>query len=86
MPRALTELQFYNQRKSGEGRRPALSFLSRHHASIIGSASRLSWGFSCPYMVKLGPQITAFRGWREHVRGLINLLSSRAGCGPHAPC
>ena len=82
--RALTGLQFYNRRKSGEGRRPALSFSTRRHASIIGSASRLSRGISCPYMVKLGPQITSFHGWREHVLGLINLLSSLAGCGPHA--
>ena len=39
-----TGLQFHHQRKSGEGRRPPLSFLSRRHASIIGSASRLSRG------------------------------------------
>ena len=37
-------LQFYNQRKSGEGRRTSLSFLSRGHASIISSSSRLSKG------------------------------------------
>ena len=36
-------LQLYNQRKSGEGERRSLSFLSRHHASII-NISRLIRG------------------------------------------
>ena len=34
--------------KVGRGRRPSLSFLSRCHASIISSSSRLSKGFFLP--------------------------------------
>ena len=52
MPRARTGLQVRHQRRSGEGRRPSLSFLSRRYASIIGPASRLSRGVFLPYMVK----------------------------------
>ena len=40
-PQELTGLQFYNQSKSGRGRRAFLSFLSRCHASIIRSSFRL---------------------------------------------
>ena len=72
MPRARTGLQVRHQRRSGEGRRPSLSFLSRRYASIIGPASRLSRGVFLPYMVKLGPQITSFHAWEEHVLGLMN--------------
>ena len=59
MPQELIGLQFYNQRKSGEGRR-SLFFLSRCHVSIIRSSSRLGGRVFCPYMVKLGPQIIVF--------------------------
>ena len=41
-------------------------------ASPPGSAG----GFSCPYMVKLGPQISVFHVFREHSLEIINLLSS----------
>ena len=46
---------------------------------IPSLASPLGWAgeFSCPYMVMLYVS-------REHALGLINLLSSLAGCGPHA--
>ena len=40
-----------------------MSFLSRHQASIINSSSRLDRGI----FLFLGPQITVFSVWREHV-------------------
>ena len=61
--------------KVGRGRRTSLSFLSRCHASII-SSSRLSRGVFLSLMVKLGPQVIVFPGCREHVLGIINLVSS----------
>ena len=42
-PWEFTALQFYNQKKD-EGGRLSLSFLNRHHASIISSSSGLSMG------------------------------------------
>ena len=47
----------------------------RHHASIISSFSRLSKGIFL-FLVKLGPQITVFYVYREHVLGITNLLST----------
>lgn len=44
----------------GKGRRPALSFLSRHQVFIINSFSRLSRGVRLSVRVRLGPQITVF--------------------------
>lgn len=84
MPRELTELQFYNQKKSWEERE--FLYLSWVNVMLPSSCPPPGWAgeSSCPYVVKLGPQITSFHGWREHVLGLINLLSSLAGCGPHA--
>ena len=41
-PWEFTALQFYNRKM--RGRRPSLSFLNRHHASIISSSSGLSMG------------------------------------------
>ena len=38
--------------------------------------SGLAGEFSCPYMVRLGPPIIVFYVCREHVLGIINLLSS----------
>ena len=43
----LTGLQFYNQRKSGQGEKKFF-VLSRCHSSIISSSSRLSRGISLP--------------------------------------
>ena len=40
-PQELTGLQVHNQRKSGAGKKTFFSFLSRCHASIISSSSRL---------------------------------------------
>ena len=70
--RELIGLSFYNQRKSGERRKPFLSFLSRCHSPPPGWAGE----FSRPYMVKLGAQIIVFYVCREHALGIINLLSS----------
>ena len=76
----VSALQFYNQRK--RGKKKNLSFLSRQHASIIRSSSRLGREFSCPFMVKLGSQMIGvcvvffFNLCREHVLGIINLPSS----------
>ena len=49
IPRELSGLQFYNQRKVGRGKRPlSASFLSRHQTSIISFSSRVGRGvFSC---------------------------------------
>ena len=44
MPQELSGLQFYNQRKSVEGNKTTSSFLSRQHASIISSSSKLHGG------------------------------------------
>ena len=44
--------------KVGVGKRP--SFLSRHHASIIISSSKLGSGVFLSCMVKLGPHIIVF--------------------------
>ena len=43
MTQELTGLQFYNQRKSGEEEN-FFVFLSKHHASIVCSSSRLGRG------------------------------------------
>lgn len=77
-PQELTGLQFYSQRKSGEGENNF--FLSRLHASII-SSSRLSRGV----LWSLCGQARSTNDWfllfRELVLGLMNSLSSRVGCG-----
>ena len=75
-PWVLSGLYFYNQRNGGRERRPSLSFLSRHHASIISSSSRLGREVSCPCLVKLGPQIIVFYVCGEHVLRIIKPLSS----------
>ena len=83
----VSALQFYNQRKRGK-KKKNLSFLSRQHASIVRSSSRLGREFSCPFMVKLVSQMIGvcvcvcffffffFNLCREHVLGIINLPSS----------
>ena len=61
-PKNLVGCSFIIKRK-GVGRGTSLSFLSRHQASIINSSSRLDRGI----FLFLGPQITVFSVWREHV-------------------
>ena len=59
-------LQFYNQKKSEGG-----GILCHSWVDIRLPSSILPPGwtgeFSCSYMIKLGPQITVFYVWREHV-------------------
>ena len=70
-PQELIGLQFYSQRKSGEGENNF--FLSRLYASII--ISRLSRGVFLSLGGQAGPQMIVFYVFREHL-GIINLLSS----------
>ena len=77
MPWELTGLQFHNQRKMGRGRKTSLSFLSRHHASIIS----FSFSFSKGVSLTLHGQARSinycfFIVCRERVLGIINLLTS----------
>ena len=74
-PENLLGYSFIIKGKMGRGRRTSSSFLSRHHASIISSSSRLSQGIFL-FLGKLGPQITVFYVYREHVLGITNLLST----------
>ena len=78
VPCELTRLQFYNQSKSGEERRPSLSFLSKEDImfSSLTPPSGCTEEFSCPWVVKLVPHIIDFYVCREHTLGIINLLSS----------
>ena len=62
------------------GREGTLCFLGRHHASIISSSSMLGKGV----FLSLGGQARStnyyfFYVCREHVLGIINLLSSPGG-------
>ena len=75
IPQELSGLQFYNQRKSGVGEK-TFFFLSRRHASIISSSSRLSRRVFSPRVVKPGPQILVLYVFKDHVLGIINVLSS----------
>ena len=55
VPRKLSGLQFYNQRKIWEGEeRTFFLILERHQTFIISSSSMLYRGVSCPYKVKPG--------------------------------
>ena len=58
-PWELSWLQFYNQRKSGEGENFYLSWADIMLPSLVPPPG---WAgeFSCLYMVKLGPQTTVF--------------------------
>ena len=59
-PQELTGLQFYNQSKSGEREKSfCLSWVDVMFPSS-GPPSGWAGEFSCPYVVKLGPQIVAF--------------------------
>lgn len=84
--RALSGLQFRNQRRSREEGRTPLSLPSRCHAAISSSSrpGRQEGAFSCPSVVELGPQITALQVCREHGPGATN-LASWAGSGARAP-
>ena len=64
----------YSKEKWGRGK--VLSFLNRHHASIISSSSRLSGGVFLSLRGQAGPQIIVFYVCREHVLGIFNFLSS----------
>ena len=101
-PENLVGYSFMIKKKVGRGKRPLYSsFLTRHHASIISSSSRLGWTvflslhgqartvmalwknyFRSQYSEGLSlwhvtfPQIIVFSVCREHILGVINLLSS----------
>ena len=77
MPWEFIGLQFYNQRKRWRGGKELLC-LSWVDITFSSSAPPPGWAgeFSCPYMVKLSPQIIVFYVCRKHVPGIINLLSS----------
>lgn len=81
--RALSGLQFCNQRRSGKEGRTPLSLPSRCHAAISSSSrpGRREGAFSCPSVVELGPQISALQVCTEHGPGATN-LASWAGSGP----
>ena len=83
-PRNLLGYSFIIKGKVGRGRRTSLPFLSRCHASITSSSSRLSRGVFLSLVVKLGPQVTVFHVCREHVLGTVNLVSSLGRYGSHA--
>ena len=75
-PKNLLGHSFIIKGKGGRGRRPSLSFLSRPHASIISFPSRLGRGV---FLSLHGPTRSTnycFYVSREHVLGIINLLSS----------
>ena len=75
-PENLLGYSFIIKGKVGRGRRPSLSFLNRRRIFIIGSSSRLSREVLLSLLVKLGLQMIVFWMCREHVLGIINLLSS----------
>ena len=64
------------KKKSGKGEKTSLSFLSRHHASIISSSSRLSRKVSVSLHGQARFTSCCFYVCRDHVLGIINLLSS----------
>ena len=96
-PKNFLDYSFIIKEKVGRERRTSLSFLSRRcasiissfcHASIISSSSSWAGEFSCPYVVKLSPQISGFFFFfhvcKKHILGIINLLSSLCRYGSHA--
>ena len=62
-------LHFYNQRKSGDSRKTTSSFLSRHHASIISSSSRLGRGV---FLFLYGQARTVMALWKTYVKSQYN--------------
>ena len=91
LPKNLVGSCFIIKGKVGRGRRPPpSSFLSRRHASIISSTSRLGRGVFLSLhgqartvkiilglcMMSTFPKIIVFYVCREHVLGVINLPSS----------
>ena len=75
-PCVLSGLYFYNQRTGERGRRPSLSFLNRRHASVISFSSRLGRGIFLSLHGQARSTNYCFHACREHVLGIINLLSS----------
>jgi len=63
LPWVLSGLHFYNQRERGfGGKRPSLSFLSRHHIPPSGRAGKFTFP---PYMV--GPGLSSYFGQSPQV-------------------
>ena len=82
-PPKITGLQFYNQRKSVEAEKTFFVFLE--YTSHFQQQPLLKAGqFSCPCMVKLGPQISAFHVCKEHVLEPLIYWPHWIGCGSHA--
>ena len=75
-PKNLLGYSFIIKGKVERGRRTSLSFLSRCHASIIGSSSRLGRGVFLSLHGQARPTNYCLYVCREHGLGLINLLSS----------
>ena len=75
-PKNLLGYSFIIKGKVERGRRTSLSFLSRRYASIIGSSSRLGRGVFLSLHGQARPTNYCLDVCREHVVGLINLLSS----------
>lgn len=71
--------------KVGRGR-PSLTFLSRHHSSIISSSSRLSrFLWPLPQVSsKVDKRLFFFNVCREHVPWIVKFRAPWAGCGAHA--
>ena len=77
----------YSFRIKGKVRRGEI-FLCLSWDVMLPSSAPLpvwAWEFSSPYIVKLGPQTTAFHVCREHVLGMgsSTYWASWAGCGFH---
>ena len=64
--------------KGKVGRGGGLLCLSWAEVMLSSTVPPPGWAeaFSCPYMSRLGPQIIVYPVCREHVPGIINLLSS----------
>ena len=75
-PENLVGYSFIIKGRVGRGRTPSMSFWSKPHVSKISSSSRLGRGVFLSLMVKLGSQIVVFYVCREHILGIMNLLSS----------
>ena len=80
-PQELTGLQLYNQKVRRRRRR--LLRNSWVEVMLPSFVPPPAWAgeFSCPYMVKLGPQIIVFYVCTEHV---LTYWVHWSGCGAHA--
>ena len=74
MPQGLTGLQFYNQRKRGEGTKKSLSSLSKRHAPIISSSFRLGRGVFLSLHGRAGSTDCCFFMWRRARPDLVSSL------------